>query len=371
MKVNIALVGGQSAPVFNVIDHYRPERVIFIASKKTIESVKLIQDECISIGIDDFATIELDPTNPSAIARRAAELCREYLNDEVIVNISSGTKPWSHIFGYLFQGMKNSKVVYIDQNNIVYDFQSMSTEQYEHFDWERYFRLNDTKMSATQLSEYDESDIEVAKKLFGFWNKRPEVMTELAVITGSNKNAVKKKEGCINFNRSVVEWHLEEDGRYILTITWAEKQKLVVKSKHARDLAFNSGWSEIYVAKLFQDWRERRGMEGDGVIVNCVFPAQNKKPKNEVDVLVNAGQKPLFVECKTKISKINDIDKFRSVAKNYGGLGSKGIFVSFSYEEQDKLEKLKDNNLLFYSLKDGVEGLYALIDRELSTINER
>lgn len=371
MKVNIALVGGQAAPVFHVIDHYRPDRVVFIVSDKTLRIIDSIRKECEAIGISDFVNKEIHPTDPCKIADAAAELYREYKDDEVIVNISSGTKPWSYVFGFLFQGMKNSKVVFIDQNNNVYDYKNLSTEQYERYDWERDFRLNNTTMKYTDYSSYAEDDINAAERLYRYWQKRPDLMSDLAVLAGKNKNEAKKKEGSIQFARSYVEWHLEEDGKCSVTISPTHGGILRVTSRHARDLAFNSGWSEVYVAKLFYDWRKRHGLDGEGVRVNCVFPSQQNKPKNEVDVLVNVGQKALFVECKTKISKINDIDKFKSVTKNYGGLGSKGIFVSFSDEEPEKMEKMNDNGLLFYSLKNGVEGLYALIDKELSTINER
>lgn len=374
MRINIALVGGQAAPVFHVIDHYRPDRVVFIVSSQTLSTIGRILKECQAIGINDFCTIELDPTDPVKIAETATGLCSEYENDEVIVNISSGTKAWSHVFGYLFQGRKNAKVVYIDQNNKVYDFHSLSAEQYKGFEWERNFRLNKTLMKHTDFSSYDKRDIEAASKLYDFWKKKPDIMAELALLKGADKNTAKKKEGTIHFHKSNVEWMIGEDGICTFRISWVKNEEVKVfevSSIHARDLAFNSGWSEVYVANLFQNWRKLHGMGDEGIRVNCVFPSQQNRPKNEVDVLVNAGQKALFVECKTKITKINDIDKFKSVTKNYGGLGSKGIFISFSEEDTSNLEKLDDNNLLFYSLKNDVKGLYALLDKELSIINAK
>lgn len=86
--------------------------------------------------------------------------------------------------------------------------------------------------------------------------------------------------------------------------------------------------------------------------MNCVFKSEQStskfNDKNEVDVIVNTGQKLLFVECKTKITNITDIDKFASVVRNYGGDGSKSLFVTmFEMNEQQK-EKCNDNKIANY-----------------------
>ena len=64
------------------------------------------------------------------------------------------------------------------------------------------------------------------------------------------------------------------------------------------------------------------------IIMNANFPYKNNNPKNEIDIIVNTGNRLLFVECKTQINDITDIDKFRTAVKNYGGMGCKALFIT-------------------------------------------
>ena len=83
---------------------------------------------------------------------------------------------------------------------------------------------------------------------------------------------------------------------------------------HAIELAFNSGWFEYKASNMLNHWKRTKN-----ICMNCRFPFKTNVDKNEVDIIVNAGNKLLFVECKTQINKTTDIDKFNSVAKAYGG----------------------------------------------------
>ena len=109
--------------------------------------------------------------------------------------------------------------------------------------------------------------------------------------------------------------------------------------------------------------------------MNCVFPFRNNVAKNEVDIIINTGTKPLFVECKTQIQNTTDIDKFASVIKNYGGMGSKGIFITDAKMSDAAKQKCNDHHILMYSLSDehmGMTNEKALsikLDSELFNIN--
>jgi hypothetical protein len=99
-------------------------------------------------------------------------------------------------------------------------------------------------------------------------------------------------------------------------------------SKHSFNLVMNSGWFEYKVAKLLEGWS--RAQE---IWMNVVFPYKpgkdgTRKSKNEIDVIVHTGKKLLFVECKTSVFDKTDIDKFAAAVKNYGGMGSKALFIT-------------------------------------------
>jgi hypothetical protein len=145
-----------------------------------------------------------------------------------------------------------------------------------------------------------------------------------------------------------------------------------LKSKHVRDMLMKTAWFEYTVAELLNKWDK-----SETIRMNCIFPYKDSAAKNEIDVLVEAGSKLLFVECKTQIEDNTDIDKFASAVRNYGGLGSKSLFVTYARMQEKALEKCKDNGILTYSLQDDHLGmshekaLALLLDNELFNINTK
>ena len=88
-KVHIALVGGQAAPVYNVIKALQPDCVVFVCSQDSLGTLGKLKD------VLDVPSVEcrMDPVDPKAIRQEAGKLAERYRNDEVTVNISSGTHP--------------------------------------------------------------------------------------------------------------------------------------------------------------------------------------------------------------------------------------------------------------------------------------
>lgn len=136
-------------------------------------------------------------------------------------------------------------------------------------------------------------------------------------------------------------------------------------------LAFNSGWFEFKVAKWLSAWDKSRE-----ICMNCKFPFKEKVDKNETDIIVNTGSKVLFVECKTQIANATDIDKFRSVIKGYGGMGSKGLFVTDAKMSDVAKQKCEEHGILSFSLQDehlgmsSEKALQHLLESELYSINQ-
>ncbi|MCF0182605.1 MAG: DUF1887 family protein [Muribaculaceae bacterium] len=139
-----------------------------------------------------------------------------------------------------------------------------------------------------------------------------------------------------------------------------------LRSPHAFELVFNAGWFEYKVAKMLERWDK-----STEVLLNCTFPDKNNAPKNEVDVIVNAGTKIFFIECKTQISKITDIDKFRSVVKNYGGTASKGVFITEANKKDNAKEKCDQNSVIDITLnpQSCVQAIFDRLDEELVVSN--
>lgn len=381
MKVHITLVGGQPAPVYHGIVATQPDKVVFIYSESSRDVVEKVRSE---IHIAEDEQKPLDTTDPHLIMERAKALAEKYKEDEVTLNISSGLKSWSHLFGRVFDSMPNASVVYMDQNNVLWNYRTMEHKSDFEFDMDVLFRLYGNRLeNYKRLTDYTEEDLKALDKIknirlfnvFDF-NKLTATLNDKQQNILRNQNSG-KFDLMANGSQSYVEWEkTTKDSIGFVRIFLAKKngksQEVTFESENAVDLAFNSGWFEFEIATLLSKWTKAKS-----VYLNCHFPFRPNVDKNEVDIIVNTGTKILFVECKTQITHTTDIDKFRSVVKGYGGTGSKGLFVTDAKMTDVAREKCEEHGLLSFSLQDDHLGmshekaLALLLDSELFNINTK
>ena len=375
MKVHITLVGAQPAPVYNGIIATNPDRVVFVYSEDSDGEVKAVMSE-IDVEVDDQPP--LSPTNPNEIVDRAKMLAEKYKNDEVTVNISSGLKSWSHLFARVFDPLPNATIVYMDQNNILWNYRTMQPQRGFVFDMDVQFRLMGNALKYyVPFSEYTSEDhvaMNTIMKARRYNFKSFNAMT--AVLKKEWKNMVEtQKEGRYSFDENnSLEWRKPDHVQLTLFSKKYGPAVFEVDSPHAFNLTFNSGWFEYKVARMLSHWSNTRDIR-----MNCIFPPKRtpQKPKNEVDIVVDAGEKVLFVECKTQIEKSTDIDKFRTVVKNYGGMGSKALFVTDAIMSPMNKEKCVESGILYFSLQDPIYGpnieqaLFKVLDSKWFNINPK
>lgn len=378
-KVHITLVGGQPAPVYNGIIATKPDYIVYVHSSESKNRVNVLKRE-IRIPSED---ILLDPVSPEKILEGVVGLAKKFSSDDVTVNISSGLKSWSHFFGVIFERCDNACVVYMDQNNVLWNYKTMKSSSGFQFDMDTLIRLYDNNIdSYRKFEDYNDDDYECLLRIKKLRQKNYiEFAKLLATLSPEDSRCLRNYSHGAFYardSRSFVEWgkststsvgyaHVELENRYHKIFT------ADFESEHITDLIFNTGWFEYEVATILSRWSKSREIR-----MNCrfAFKKDQDKDKNEVDIIVNTGTKLLFVECKTQIHNSTDIDKFRSVVKNYGGIANKGIFITEAPMKNDAIEKCNEHDLLHFSLKanhpNGVEEeLFALLDKELYNINTK
>ena len=377
MKVHITLVGGQPAPVYHGIVATHPDKVVFVYSEESRQAVEAVKNE-IAMTVDEQEP--LDTTNPAEIMLRAETLAERYKDDEVTLNISSGLKSWSHLFGRVFDPLPNVAVVYMDQNNVLWNYRTMESKSDFVFDMDVQFRLLGNELTHyTPFDDYTDDDkacldqIEAARRYnCGTFNKLTTILSK-----EWQNNVVNHKTGRLALSdNEFVEWDQPDFVRLSMKTAKRGVQEFKMFSPHAHSLVFNSGWFEYKIARMLSHWRYATNIR-----LNCVFPDKKshnvKSPKNEIDIIVNTGTKLLFVECKTKISTSTDIDKFRTAVKNYGGLGSKALFVTDIAMNDLQKEKCRESGIIIFSLQDTAFGpnkeqeLFKLLENELFNINTK
>ena len=379
-KVHITLVGGQPAPIYHGIVATQPDYVFYVCSssadsKRTQKVLKKVLKNM------PCGWYFLSPTDPATIKAFAESLAERFKNDEVTVNISGGLKSWTYWFSIIFEKQTNAAVVYMDQNNVLWNYRTMQSSSDFEFDMHTLFRLHRNPLeNYTLFKVYDDSDfdaihdIETCRKFnYADFNKLTTVLSK-----ESQTSLRTKKEGVLNLpnSQSYVRWNKKtEDGMQEVELCIYKAEEHIIRkirSPYAVDLTFFARWFECKVAKFLSAWEHAKD-----ICMNCHFPFKEGIDKNEVDIIINTGTKILFVECKTQIFDTTAIDKFRSVVKEYGGTASKGLFVTDARMNDLAKEKCKEHGILTYSLMENhagmshEEAIAALLDEELYNINAR
>ncbi|MBR4846113.1 MAG: DUF1887 family protein [Bacteroidaceae bacterium] len=372
-KIHITLVGGQPAPIYHGIVATQPDKVVYIYSQDTVSIL-----EKLKIEIQIFCeTYLLDVTEPNRIKQCAEMLAERYKEDEVTVNISSGLKSWSHWFGVVFDKCPNATVVYMDQNNTLWNYRTMQASSEYTFDMQALFRLygNPIDNNYTPFSEYTDEDFAAIKKVEAIRKVNHTAFNKLTALLDTKKKNILTNQKTGRFtDTSMSEVRWDKDACKVEITLFAKKyvKSETIESPHAVDIVFNSGWFEAKIARLLSRWRKAKE-----ICINCRFPFKPKVDKNEVDIIVNTGAKILFVECKTQIANTTDIDKFRSVIKGYGGMGSKGLFITDAPMSDIAKAKCEERGILTFSLQDehlgmnAEKALFMLLESDLESINTK
>ena len=365
MRVHITLVGGQPAPVYNGIMATRPEKIVYIYSNGSRVSAERISKE-VKIASERR---RMDPVDLNDIEKKVIRCAQDFKDDEVSVNISSGTKPWAFYFAKIFGQLPNATLFYVDQNNTLWNLTDKSSRKVD-FDMDAQFRLLGKRLTVfRRFDDFDEKDVLCVDKIELLRKHSVSEFNELVFYFNKHKNATHYSTS----NGSELLWTKDtKTFRCCIRNKKGKEQSENLQSPHIRALLLNTGWFEYEVARILSQWKKTTDIR-----LNCKFPASNNAPKNEIDIIVNAGDKLLFVECKTQIHEITDIDKFSAAVKNYGGLSSKALFVTDAPMTDVAKEKCADNGILSFSLQDENLGLKPekalalLLDSELLNINTK
>ena len=129
-------MGGQTAPVYNGIIYTNPDKVVYIYSDGSKTQVEQIENE---IKIQSEKR-KFDPVDLNEIEKKVLQCKEIFKEDEVSINISSGTKPWAYFFTEIFGKESNVQIFYVDQNNVVWNLTQRSSESIQ-FNMHTHFRL--------------------------------------------------------------------------------------------------------------------------------------------------------------------------------------------------------------------------------------
>lgn len=369
--INISLIGGQPMPVHMGLADRSYDIKLFIHSNKTeVDAKEINASGGYHAGLDN-----LDPVNYAATLLKAKALYKCYKDDEVFVNITSGTKPWS--IGFVTEALPYSNVhpFYVDQNNVYYDIKTGEKHVIEcNYGIEKMLKLQkEYAEQKTLFSDYTTEDNETLKQIKKAREINIDTFNQLSIfnLNGSVEKTnfpIKYKDGSfVDYDKKTNIIRL-----FIRTHSGKYSNNFIFSSPHSKDLFFTSGWFEYEVASALN-----KIPSIDEIWLNVIFKNVNNNAKNEIDIICKVGNRLLFVECKVQIKNNIDIDKFASAVDNYGGLSAMGLFVVRDKLTRESEEKCLDNDILSFSMKGNpnssnvVNELRQLIENNVNQINKR
>ena len=374
IKRHFALVGGQPFPVYRGIIDHQPDEVILVCSDGSEKQAEILERE---IKRKMACKITIKPFNPvdlSKIRSQIANLQKMIQpEDEVVVNLSSGTKPWSILFYEYLHMLENVRCIFIDQNNLLWDFYTNVSRPLETaLTLEETFGLNNIKVkSHMRFDETDQNEVKTALHIRQFrerWPKEFKALTEFI-----SKHPDQTYSACGN---SSLSWNKETK---TAKFRMMNKKNTVTEhsfiSPHIYSLLFNTGWFELEVADFLSQWEHAKEVWMNCVLVN--MESNISQPINEIDIIVNTGNKLLFVECKTQVYDGTDIDKFNNAVKSYGGLASKRIFITDAQMKPVPQGKCNQAKIPFFAMSElrndekKKKMFFRFLTSELRTINEK
>ena len=371
MRIHITLVGGQMMPVYLGIKNTELDKIILIHSSDSLKNAEQIE----KIYREKCLLVEFSPVDYNSIKDSIDKLLTKYKEDDISINLSSGTKPWSILFALQTQGMKNITLLYIDQNNVLYDYTQHKKLECTGLTMEELMRYNGyIPNSYGLLNDYTDEDLDMLEKIKSARKTNFSEFKNLTVLSKEYSKVLENKEsGLFQTSKgSYIEWDRNKSIIDLSLKTKYRYRSFYFKSPNIMRLIFNTGWFEYEVAELISKWKYAKE-----VWLNIIYPYDNQNPKNEIDIIVNTGYKLLMIECKTQIVDNTNIDKFYTAVKTYGGLSSKAIFITEEKMKEQAKEKCFDHKILNFSFaeykcrQDAQKALFQLLDKELFNINTK
>ena len=373
-KIHISLVGGQPIPVFLGIGCDDFDEIVLIHSGDSVDETVAIEKICKK----KCTLIQCSPNDIVEIRQTAENLFASARDNHVVLNITSGTKLWSVIFSQTFLNHASADIVFIDQLNNLYNLKSGETKQLSIDIFTRFQLYGTPLLHYTRIEEYTQEDgwaiqnIEKARytNIYDF----NELTNQDLDIYNDTEGEIRAKNGSKmkwNWDEGYVEFQMTNRyGRYVNSIE--------VVCAHVREVVLHNAWFEL---KTALELKKRTNVKG--IYLNCEFLTKEKDPKNEIDIIADFGYRLLFVECKTMVHDVTDIDKFRSAMRNFSGTSSIGVFVTNDMAKtgnrynryKNAMEKCRDNYILTFnfSMWDKKENtsLNSIVNRNIRQINKR
>lgn len=346
MNHQIAFVGGQLLPVFIGIKEFAPDNIYFIVSQESKGKISLLKNLLIG---KQYSIIVCDPFEFDSIKSSCLNILNNLKStDTVQFNLTGGTKIMVLAAQSLIQEKKLTGF-YINQNSTKLHLPSYIIEKVKsHISIQEFLEISGHKLSRYKtINDFTSDDYNSIDTIdtFSLLNQNLILQINSKVRKTYDKLSKIPTTGFIEITKST-------------TLNWSAKSIDIVQnginifhihSPNVRNLFFHASWWELIVARAISQWPKAKEL-----LLQCELPfkSDTHTTKNEIDVLVNLGDKLIFIECKSGMVKQEDINKMRVVKDTYGGVISKSVLVSRFKPSNNIIEKCNELDIDVFFLFD-------------------
>jgi len=350
------------------------DKAILLHSKESLTEALKVQK---IITVPSELVLLKEPNNFKSVSDVIKALQMSHLEASWDVNISSGTKIMSVALYSAFVNFNAPcRLFHIEQNGLVHHLLPLIKSEIlnTYLPVKSYFKFAGYHLKSYSDFKFIEKDTlalyHISRSIF-LGKKYKSEITKLFSLYRRHSNtctpAVSFSVGPIG-KGSEIKWDAAESK---LTLYINGTEKYILKGKNAIEILLHTKWFELEVAQILKKWDKTKEM-----LWEVTVSTSEGEDKNEIDLIVNTGNKLLFVECKTSVYDVKDIDKFHNVTKNYGGMGAKAILITFSPLKKNMIERCEFNNIIYFTLAydnnsiTNAKKLYSLLNEEVVKSNK-
>lgn len=333
----IVLLGGQIIPAYIGIKERKPDVIHILYTKESVYHRKRLEKIISNCKVNSY---QVSPYDYNSISETVTQIICDYEGNKFELNLTGGTKLMALASQEVFRTL-DCFSFYIDQNQNFIDIASGIKHQITfNLKTKEFLALSGhDEIKSSSLKSFTLEEKELAKHIFELRKKRKGLSKLFKLF-----RALRIDSGVMEYHFNNKEFNISWQNNR-LTVD-APKFNLRSKGDKVFKILTTGLWWEIIVAESISSWRFAYETYMSFIIKSN---SNSKLDKNEIDILINTGQKLLFIECKSGRVNQSDINKMRAIGKFYGGISSKSILISFFKPIPQLIEKCQDFGIeLFY-----------------------
>lgn len=358
-KIHITLLGKETLPIYYLVSKNDYDMVYILATDqnkplaKRLKTVLIAENIVCKIVVVDAFDVRSTIT--------ACEDIHSLLEDtdQVVYNITGGTKLMA-IGAYNVAIAHGSKVIYTNSDSLV-DLTTFEKAPLDiSIDSKTIFALQGQDLKEYTLYTHSAEKLKCSEDIMSFNKNNGKLFSQL-------RKLYDEYHSCgMAFNRYPQTGTpvFEHKGNRIQI--WANgSTALDITCKDSMPLIFEGRWWETLVAEAISQWSNGRFEVWQNVKFGPRNPDLKILDKNEIDILVNTGNKLLFVECKSGKITQDNINKMSVIRQTYGSDKSMSVLISYHPIQTDLAEKAHEAKL---NIIKSLEEIPLRLDRILTSI---